>query len=116
MMKCPLEDLTIEELSQVAIVTLVDGCRGIHAARSLIKQYGDRIKGIDDADKDAILAGPDHEDYFEASESIVNASIRMANGAYWVLDWYDGDIVAIDYHTIWDWEDATGQNFWDELT
>lgn len=111
-----LSTMTAEDLAQDVLTHLVDSARGIYAGQSLIQMYGHNIKGLDDQDREILEAGPDHEWYYETLDDLCGCTITQQTGEDHSIHFIDGGIYAVDDAKIQEWEDATGQNFWDRMT
>lgn len=74
---------------------IVDGCWGIYVPQRFCQRY-EKIDRVDQDDWDACLAGPDHEFYWEAWDSILSDWYYEeidANGGVWkIFISQDGDL------------------------
>lgn len=83
---------------------LLSDSRGVYIPQNFVEIFDAEDWGIKDEDRDVLLAGPDHEHYWETWDSVtVSASYTDKNGNIWYL-WQDGDLFAICDHLMTDEE------------
>ena len=81
----------MNDISEDSIL-VVDECRGIYAPQSFVERFGDELTGIEPDTLEALLAGPDHEFYWECwDECIAYARIADKSGKVYSV-WQDGDV------------------------
>lgn len=87
--------LPIETEVMQNTMLLVSDHYGIYAWQHMFESYNKAISGVSDEDRDIILAGPDHPEYFDTIE-FIESNIRLTddNGDKWCIQ-QDGDIWAI---------------------
>ena len=77
---------------------LVDECHGIYVPQNWAVRYGEHAisyGGIDRADVEALIAGPDAESYWEIWDDIIRDYRCVSfDGTVWRL-WQDGDLWAM---------------------
>jgi hypothetical protein len=77
------------------IELLLSDSRGIYIPRDFAMYHGDIMDGVSAEDMEILKAGPDHELYWEAWDSVLQNATATAthNGKVWRL-WQDGDLWA----------------------
>ena len=76
---------------------LLDDCRGIYIPRDFAINFDIEEWGISEEDAKILLAGPDHELYWEAWDDVLrSAEYTDPNGKIWYL-MQDGDLFAVVY-------------------
>lgn len=77
------------------IFLLVDGCHGIYVPRSFAQRYGDHVKGVDPADIELLLKGPDEvEHYWDVWAEVLDQGYIERDGYKYLLD-QEGDLFAV---------------------
>lgn len=80
-----------------AIECLLDGARGICLPQHFAEMIDTKQWSLQaySADLDMLRKGPDHEEYWEAWDTVLNAAeYTDSNGDTWTL-WQDGDLLAV---------------------
>lgn len=79
------------------LALLIDGNRGIYIPKKFAENYI-RWSGVETEDRETLLAGPDHRDYWEAWDSVLSS-------AKWTAE--DGRIYSL-YHndSLWCYREA----------
>ena len=75
---------------------LVDGARGIHAPQFFAECHGEEW-GISPEDMTVLLAGPDHEHYWETWDDVWTNVTLKRDGKTWHLHCDCGDIFMVVY-------------------
>ena len=76
-------------------ILLIDGARGQYVPQAFAQQTPrEWLSGCKEADFSALLSGPDHADYWEAWEDVLNHATLTFQGKKFYL-WQDGDLWAI---------------------
>lgn len=85
-----------EAAEQGLLMCIVDGSRGIYVPQFFAQAYGDRCKGLDAEDLEILLAGPDHEHYWETWD-IVDGELLVTDdaGHKWHVMQDDGDLFLV---------------------
>ena len=76
------------------IEILVDGVHGIYVPQSFAERYADSWENIMPEDIATLLEGPDHAEYWEAWDSVLDMAQRM-DGDYRYTLHQDGDLFAV---------------------
>ena len=106
-----LQATTEDQIREQAFDCLVGDANGIYMGQRLLEDYGS-IEGIPDEDRETILAGPDHEYYFDSCYDMEQyATIKCDDGKKRSIAYLDGGIFAVDYQLIQDWEAANDTDF-----
>ena len=80
-------------MTQELILLLSDN-RGQYIPQNFIEQYGDDLVNVSDEDKQILLAGPYHELYSEAWDTVLMDGIIRMDGNVYTL-YQDGDLWAV---------------------
>jgi hypothetical protein len=81
---------------------LLDGARGIYIPQNFAECFDVSAWNVSDELRDILLAGPDHEHYWDAWEQVLDNAHTSQYGEKWTL-YQDGDLFAVaDSHS---WED-----------
>ena len=106
-----LQATTEDQIREQAFDCLVGDANGIYMGQVLLGVYNG-IEGIPDEDREIILAGPDHEYYFDSCSDMEQfATIQGDDGKKHGISYRDGGIFAVDYQLIQDWETANDTEF-----
>ena len=91
------------------IELLLDESRGIYLPQGFVKCFDASEWGVDFEDADVLEEGPDHPDYWEVWDTILEtASYTDEEGHKWTL-WHDGYLFAIrDDMTEEEWAEFIG--------
>lgn len=73
---------------------LLDGNRGIYLPQCFAENFAE-VWGIDAENKAILLAGPDHAEYWDAWDEVLNTTAEW-DGATWSL-MQDADLFAVVY-------------------
>ena len=74
---------------------LIDGNRGIYIPQQFARKWGDSVQsGMDEEQKTILLAGPQHSQYWDVWEEIVNEVVFLFDGQKCSL-YEDGDLFAV---------------------
>lgn len=83
------------ELPESKMFVLVDGNRGIYIPRVFAQRYGQYCtRGLNENDLKILLSGPDHMEYFEVWEEVVNEVEFLFDGQLCTL-YENGDLFAV---------------------
>lgn len=78
---------------------LIDGHHGIYIPQMFAWMYWSYVdpESLSDSDelREILLAGPDHEYYWEAWEEVVSNVRLIADGCVWILYQEFGDLFAV---------------------
>lgn len=81
---------------------LIDGAHGIYVPQIFVKAYALYNWGITDADAEILLYGPDHADYRDTWDSVLQSARYTAeDGRVYSLH-QDGDLFAVAYGALTD--------------
>lgn len=84
------------------IACLVDGARGAYVPQTFVELYDAAAWGITPEDVDILRAGPDHADYWETWDSVLqSAGYTSDDGRIYSL-YQDGDLFVIAYDAMTD--------------
>ena len=75
------------------IECICDSDRGIYQGQSLAENLNLTEWGIKQSDIDILLEGPDHEEYYDAWQDVIDNASKMIDGKEWRLH-QDGDTFA----------------------
>lgn len=82
-------------------ILLIDESRGIYVHKQFAIHYRDNILGVDNpkyydimADLDILKEGPDHEEYLDAWDEVIDLTTIDIDGVKYVLS-QDGDLWGI---------------------
>ena len=107
-----MRDESVIEFSQLLFDCVVDGSNGIYSAQVFAERY---LKGhysnILDCDTKALLSGPDHPDYIEASAALY--SYESLGNRLYIGE--SGDYFLYDTNKVELYEALTGIAFWEEI-
>lgn len=77
------------------ITCLLDGAHGQYIPQAFVEVYSPEKWGVTDEDRDILLAGPDHEWYWETWDDVLgNATYTDDLGFKWTL-YQEGDLLAL---------------------
>jgi hypothetical protein len=79
-----------------AVVLLVDGNQGIYVPQRFAINYDMAQWNVKSDVKEVLNAGPDHEEYWEEWEDVLNNASYTKDGNKWTL-YQDGDLWAYCY-------------------
>ena len=100
-------------MSKPDVMLWLDENRGISIPQVFAESFKDRdtaVSGVSDETWEALDAGPDHEWYWEAWESVLNnAVVTDEHGTRYRL-WQDGDLWLVPEGMMYD--DATDTYVW----
>jgi hypothetical protein len=74
---------------------IVDGFYGIYIPRVFAKEYANDFLGIEPEDLRILLEGPDHPDYWDAWDSVLDHAHFMHDGRTFYL-YQDSDLFITD--------------------
>ena len=60
---------TVEQIAEQALDCVLDSARGIYIGQGLAKRFGEYLG---EEDRDILLAGPDHELYFDTWSDVID--------------------------------------------
>ena len=100
----PDKVLTFEEGAEL----ILSDSRGIYIPKGFAEGCYPEKWGVSQEDIDILLAGPDHEHYWETWDRVLqNAERKMDDGRTFRL-YQDGDCWAVDSRVCWDCSDMGG--------
>ena len=74
---------------------IIDSNRGIYIPQQFAKIWGDSVQsGMDEEQKTILLAGPDHLEYWDVWEEVVNDCVFLFDSEKHNL-YEDGDLFAV---------------------
>lgn len=74
---------------------IIDSNRGIYIPQQFARKWGDSVQsGMDEEQKTILLAGPQHSQYWDVWEEIVNEVVFLFDGQKCSL-YEDGDLFAV---------------------
>ena len=74
---------------------IIDSNRGIYIPQQFAKIWGDSVQsGMDEEQKTILLAGPDHLEYWDVWEEVVNEVVFLFDSEKHNL-YEDGDLFAV---------------------
>ena len=76
---------------------LLDGARGIYIPQAFAQNFNMRAWGVSEKDEQILLAGPEHEYYWETWDEVLNDAKILIDDETWVLT-QDSDLFAIRQH------------------
>ena len=74
---------------------LLDGHRGIYIPQNFAENHGEAW-GVSEEDRSILLAGPDHEFYWDTWSDVLDTATLQYNGKTWHLH-QDSDLFAVVY-------------------
>jgi hypothetical protein len=91
-----MSDLS-DELEATETACIIDGCWGIYVPREFASRGMAEAWGVKAEDIEILLAGPDHEFYWETWDDVEREAAYVdASGKRWTL-YQDGDLFAVYY-------------------
>lgn len=84
------------------IVCLFSSAHGVYVPQAFVKGYMPEKWGIEESDVEILLAGPEHADYWDTWDTVLNrAQYTSDDGRKYHLH-LDGDLFAIAYDALTD--------------
>lgn len=75
---------------------IIDGHYGIYVPQNFAEIFDMKEYGVSDENRDTLLAGPDHEHYWEAWDTVLATAIfKDSEGVLWRL-YQDSDLYVYD--------------------
>lgn len=75
-------------------VLLVDSRHGIYVPQAFAENFDLSVWGVSDSDREILEAGPDHPDYWEAWDDVLQYASHTNEEGTWYLE-QDGDLWAV---------------------
>ena len=91
---CVLCDCGTDGDSPECRMLILDGARGIYLPQDFARDCDPAAWSIPQETTDILLAGPDHEHYWDAWDDVVGRHERVWDGKTWTLE-QDGDLFAV---------------------
>lgn len=86
----------MDDLDKFDTVVLVNGAHGVYVPRQFVLEYLWDQWGVDEDDAKILKAGPDHDEYWEAWDAVLNDAALVVDGKAWSLHQGEsGDLFAI---------------------
>ena len=79
------------DTKETLVECILDSSRGQYIPEAFIAMWGDKWISIDPLDKQILLRGPSHKDYWEAWEHVLDNARFFDENGEWQL-WQDGDL------------------------
>lgn len=86
--------MNTENKTLPAVVLLVDSCHGVYVPQRFAMNYDMAQWDVKNDVKEVLNAGPDHGEYWEAWEDVLNNASYTKDGNKWAL-YQDGDLFAL---------------------
>ena len=78
-----------------SIVCLVDSARGSYVPQAFIELYDKAAWHVSSADAEILRAGPDHPDYWDTWDNVLNCAHYVAHDGRTFTLYQDGDLFAV---------------------
>lgn len=75
-------------------VLIVDGCHGIYVPQRYAKICSSDDMATNEQ-REILLAGPDHDEYWDVWDEVLSNVIVMRGGSRWALDQDEGDVFLV---------------------
>ena len=86
---------TLKNYDMENMFCLIDGNRGIYIPQQFAKIWGDAVQyGMNEEQKNILMAGPDHNEYWDVWSEVVNDVVFLFDGERHTL-YEDNDLFAV---------------------
>jgi hypothetical protein len=79
-------------------ICLLDGSRGIYLPKDFATSYSMVDWGVSEYDEQVLLSGPEHPEYWDTWDTVLNDAFLIKNNEEWRLA-QDGDLFAVLMYT-----------------
>ena len=102
MMDTIIDGTEVTDVSGLPAMSLyADSQRGVYIPKEFAETYNRSLwQGIDKDDIDVLCAGPEHEQYWDAWDNVLNNAKVVGDDGYTYILYQDGDLWVICYERI----------------
>ena len=86
------------------IACLINSAHGMYVPQTFIRLYRAAAWGIENSDAEILRAGPDHPDYWDTWDNVLNCAHYVAHDGRTFTLYQDGDLFAVAYDALTDEE------------